>query len=94
MLDKIRKVKEDCGRYEEKEKNLADQPNSDGNTLMHTTTNLDDDEATEMLLDHGANLNVQDAEGDSPLHAICSQRDIQTVTSILRATGIFSQIRK
>ena len=73
--------------YEEKEKNLADQPNSNGNTLMHTTTNLDDDEATEMLLDHGANLHVQDAEGNSPLHTICSQRDIQTVTSILKSNG-------
>ena len=87
MLDKIRKVKEALGTYEEKEKNLLDQPNSDGNTLMHITTNLDDDEATEMLLDHGANSNVQDAEGNSPLHTICSQRDIQTATSILKSNG-------
>ena len=79
MEDKIRKVKDNLGKEKKgADLQLLDQPNAAGTTAMHLTTRMDDDEATRMLLDHGANPNVQDSEGNSPLHTICSQRDIQT----------------
>ena len=54
---------------------------------MHITTREDDDEATQLLLDHGANPNVQDPDGNSPLHTICNQRDIQTATWLVKNNG-------
>ena len=88
MQRKIQSVKENLlGTKENKEVHLLDQPNSEGETVMHIATSMDDDEATRLLLDHGANPNVQDAAGRSPLHIICNQRDIQTATRIINQNG-------
>mgnify|MGYP001416203775 CR=1 FL=1 len=87
MEEKIRKVKENLGTNEKKDLHLLDQPNASGTTAMHMSTSMDDDEATKMLLDHGANPNVQDSDGNSPLHTICIQRDIQTATCIIKNNG-------
>ena len=68
---------------------LIDQPNAEGKTLLHITTSEDFDVATELVLDHGTNPNVQDANGNSPLalHKICRQRDIQMATCVLKKNG-------
>ena len=88
MEDKIRKVKRNLGTNKKKDDlQLLDQPNAEGVTAIHISTSMDDDEATRMLLSHGANPNVQDADGNSPLHTICSQRDIQTATCIIKNNG-------
>ena len=87
MQRKIHSVKKNLETEEKKVLNLLDQPNSDGNTVMHITTSMDDDEATQLLLVHGANPNVQDVNGNSPLHTICDQGDIQTATHILENNG-------
>ena len=87
MQEKISFVKESLAIEKKKEQHLLDQPNSEGDTLLHLTTNMDDDEVTRLLLNHGANPNVQDSSGNSPLHTICIQRDIQTATSILNNQG-------
>ena len=66
---------------------LLDQPNAKGVTALHLTSRMDDDEATRMLLEHGANPNVQDSDGNSPLHTICDQKDIETATCIIKNHG-------
>ena len=64
-----------------------DQPNAEGKTLLHITTSKGIDKATELLLDHGTNPNVQDANGNSPLHKICRQGDILMATCVLKKNG-------
>ena len=87
MQEKIRKVKENLGTKDKKDLQLLDQPNAKGVTALHLTSRMDDDEATRMLLEHGANPNVQDSDGNSPLHTICDQRDIETATCIIKNHG-------
>ena len=88
MQEKIRKAKENLGTKEKtNDLQLLDQPNAEGFTALHLATSMDDDEATKMLLAHGANPNVQDSDGNSPLHAICDQKDIQTATCIIKNNG-------
>ena len=78
--ESIRSLRERLGTEEIIEL-VIDQPNPAGETPLHISTSLNDVEATRQLLDHGANPNVQDSAGNSPLHTICSERDIQTATS-------------
>ena len=87
MEKKIRSAKETLGTKDQKGLNLLDQPNAEGNTLLDITASIDDDEATKMLLDHGASPNVQDSDGNSPLHTICLQKDIQMATCIVKNQG-------
>ena len=87
MEDKIRAVKEGLKGEKKRVLHLLDEPNAEGNTLMHITTRLNDSESTRQLLEHKANPNVQDAEGNSPLHTVCHQKDIQTATLILKNNG-------
>ena len=49
MLEKIQSVKGNLVTNEKTELHLLDQPNSQGKTLMHVTTEMDDDEATMTL---------------------------------------------
>ena len=87
MEHKIRNVKEFLRTEDNKITCLLDQPNAEGDTLMHITTRLEDIETTRLLLKHRANPNLQDAEGNSPLHTVCHQKDIHTTTVILRHNG-------
>ena len=88
MRKKIQQARENLGTNEKKtELHLLDQPNHDGNTVMHTTARKCDGAVTRLLLEHGANPNVQNSEGNSPLHHICIRKDIQTATCILKKNG-------
>ena len=87
MQEKIQSAKENLGRKEKMELHLLDQPNAEGKTLMQITTEMDDDEATIILLRHGANPNVVDSEGNSPLHTLCDQKDVKMATDILKSNG-------
>ena len=87
MEDKIRAVKEGLKGEKKRVLHLLDEPNAEGDTLMHVTTKLHDSESTKQLLDHEADPNVQDAEGNSPLHTVCNQKDIHTATLILKNNG-------
>ena len=73
MEEKIIEVKETFRSNTKNDLALIDQPNPEGETALHTAANLDDDEATQLLLEAGANPNVVDSEGNTPLHIICSQ---------------------
>ena len=87
MEDKIRAVKEGLKGEKKRVLHLLDEPNAEGNTLMHITTRLNDSESTRQLLEHKANPNVQDANGNSPLHKICRQGDILMATCALEKNG-------
>ena len=87
MKEKIRGIKETLGREDKKEKNLLDRPNPAGSTLLHISSSLNDGETTRLLLKHGADANLQDAEGNSPLHIVCRNKDIQTAICILKKNG-------
>ena len=87
MEDKIRSLKEALGEDEREEVNLLDRPNPTGNTLLHVSSELNDGETKRLLLEHGANPNLLDAEGNSPLHNVCKNKDIQTAICILKKDG-------
>ena len=87
MEGKIQQVKESFGTREKKNLYILDQPNPEGKTALHVAATLDDDEATKLLLEAGANPNVVDSEGNSPLHIVCDQGDITTATCILKHEG-------
>ena len=87
MEEKIRSLKEKIGTQDET-MGVLDQQNPAGMTPLHITTRRDDDEATLLLLNHGANPNVQDPEGNTPLHRTCNQHNIKTATHILKSNGI------
>ena len=68
---------------------LLDEPSPDGKTALHLTTELKDTETTILLLDHGANPNLKDADSNTPLHTVCHMKDIKTATNILEKNGMF-----
>ena len=87
-------VKEMTEKIEDLQKNLRgekrtamplwDAPNEQGNTCLHMSTSSGNAKATKMLLDIGANPNVQDAGGDTPLHNACRKKDIEQATDLLK----------
>ena len=87
MEEKIRNMKESLGEEDKEEMNLLDRPNPAGSTLLHVSSSSNEGETTRLLLEHGANPNLQDAEGNSPLHIVCWKGDIKTATAILNKNG-------
>ena len=88
MEDKIRSLKEALGEDEREEVNLLDRPNPEGSTLLHVSSKLaDKGETMRLLLEHGADPNLLDAEGNSPLHKVCQNKDIHTAICILKKNG-------
>ena len=51
-----------------------DQPNKEGNTALHLSTILGKSEATRLLLNHGADANIQNAHGLSAKQNPASNR--------------------
>ena len=72
MQEQIQRAKESLNIEDNLELGLLDQPNSEGNTLIHLTTKGNDYETTAMLLGYGANPKVEDPQGNTPLHILCS----------------------
>lgn len=87
MEDKIRSLKEALAEDEREEVNLLDRPNPRGDTLLHVSSERNDGETTRLLLENGANPNLLDAAGNSPLHNVCKNKDIQTAICILQKNG-------
>ena len=94
MEDKIRSLKEALPEGEKEEVNLLNRPNPAGSTLLHVSSKFDDGETTRLLLEHGADPNLLDADGNSPLHIVCQNKDIQTASCILRNSGSILKNKK
>ena len=86
MVEEISSLRERF-RAEENAELVLDQPNPSGRTPLHVSSLLNNGHATQLLLEHGANPNVQDAEGNTPLHTVCEKKDIKSATAILRVNG-------
>ena len=84
MIDRIEDIKENLlGGDTVKETPLWDEVNEEGDTGLHLSTSLNLPEATRMLLDVGANPNIQNSQGETALHNACSQGAIDEVTSLI-----------
>ena len=94
MENRIRTVRENLQMGGADELKLLDQPSPDGRTALHLTTEQNDAKTTILLLEAGANPNVKDVQGNSPLHTVCRNKDIQTATYILEKNGRFLTNRK
>lgn len=47
---------------------LVNEPDAEGMTLLHWACDRGHQQAVSLLLDYGADVNLQDAEGQTPLH--------------------------
>ena len=71
---------------------LIDKPNAKGVTpLIYSATLRRSYEATEVLLDHGANPNIPDSSGKTALHEACRLRDIRRVILLLKKRALFQK---
>ena len=86
MKDTISSLREGFGTEQLGELEL-DQPNALGDTPLHVSTRLNYNEVTRQLLENGANPNVENRNGDRPLHIICSKNDIQLATCVIKNNG-------
>ena len=71
MKEKIEDLKENLGGKKKTAMPLWDAPNEEGETSLHMSTSSGNAEATKMLLERGANPNVQNSAGQTPLHMAC-----------------------
>ena len=77
-------------RYPEIEDALLNRPGLDPNTgglkgrpVLLAYVWRDDKERTEKLLAHGANVNMQDADGDTPLHGAAQNGNVEIIRLLL-----------
>jgi ankyrin repeat protein len=77
-------------RYSEIEDVLLNRPGLDPNTgglkgrpVLLAYVWRDDKERTEKLLAHGANVNMQDADGDTPLHGAAQNGNVEIIRLLL-----------
>ena len=55
----------------------------DGGTALHWMAYLGDDKGVKLLATHGADLNAQDVEGNTPLHDAVSSKQAAAVRALL-----------
>ena len=90
----VSEVKEMQERVEDLKENLAgekrtalplwDAANEKGETCLHVSTSSGNLEATKMLLERGANPNIQNADWKTPLHIACERKDIYQAIELLK----------
>lgn len=62
----------------------------EGGTLVHTAQIMKNQEALELLMRHGASLNISTAEGTTPLHRAVRDEDAELVRWLLRERADYS----
>ena len=55
-----------------------------GYTALHAAAELEDFYAVQLLLDHGASINVQRQLGETPVHTACKYKDSENNIKILK----------
>ena len=83
MKEKITDLKEQIEGDRRTLLPLWDKPNEEGNTPLHMSVTYNKSEATSLLLKYGADTNIQDAKGQTPLHVACKQHDIEQATKLI-----------
>ena len=85
MNDRVGDLKKELKQEKRTSSPLWDAVNEEGETVLHLTTSKKhfQPEATRMLLDVGANPNIQNSQGETALHNACSQGAIDEVTSLI-----------
>ena len=83
MKEKITDLKEQIEGDKKTLLPLWDKPNEEGNTPLHMSVAYNKPEATNLLLKYGANTNIQDSKGQTPLHVACQQHNIQQATKLI-----------
>ena len=63
---------------------LINRADSKGRTAIHFASSRGSDEIVHLLLEHGANPNVQDCTGNTPLHLAACTHHIRVITLLLR----------
>lgn len=69
--------------YAKKETPLWDTTNEEGDTCLHISTYLNKPKATRRLLKAGADVNIENAKGETALHNACRNRAIDEATSLI-----------
>uniref|UniRef100_A0ABD2VX15 Uncharacterized protein n=1 Tax=Trichogramma kaykai TaxID=54128 RepID=A0ABD2VX15_9HYME len=90
--DKLEKLFEIC--EERNQLVQVDVQDNLGNTPLHLTVCYGKHWAAELLLRKGANPNLADVEGYTPLHVICKRDDLDYYKNVDLAELIFSKINK
>ena len=84
MKDRVSDLKTDIVTGDAKKETLLwDAVNEDGDTCLHISTNLNKPETTRMLLEAGANVNIENSKSETALHNACRHRAIDEVTSLI-----------
>ena len=85
MNDRVGDLKRDLKHEKRTTSPMWDAVNEEGETALHITTSKEhyQPEATRMLLDVGANPNIQNSKGETALHNACRQGGIEEVTSLI-----------
>lgn len=65
----------------------ADLDENDGRTLLHAFSAHEDARGVEWLLEHGADVHAQDADGCTPLHLVARRNRGLKVATLLLAAG-------
>ena len=83
IKEKITDVKEEIGGEKTTKLPEWDKPNEEGNTPLHLSVASSNRSATFLLLDCGANTNIQDSQGRTALHLACEKNDIDQATMLV-----------
>ena len=88
--EKLQSIRDTIKTNEEEKINLLDRPNSDGESPLHVSCTIEDNvETTKELVCYGANVNIENSAGNSPLFLACERKDIKTVTLLLQNQAKF-----
>ena len=89
MKEQIEDLKDNLVRKKKTAMPLWDTPNEQGNTSLHMSTSSGNAEATKMLLERGANPDVQNSYGQTPLHEACIRNDVEQAIELLKHQAKF-----